>query len=336
MLMRIDVAREADREWWDGILGRSPSATIFQTTYWADYLRSYLHSDSYFVTCSDDGGEVLGALMLSRSGPLETVWAGRPLGSWMQAMGKCLRPLYSCHYGPVLVCPNELRAQVTELLIAQVRQIVGRGALHHLTLPHGTQDELRERWGSTFQARPWGTFMLDLQGAEEELWQHLRSSARKATRKAQEHGLTVETIRTEDQRREFYEFLREALRRRHARCHPMDGLLMRFNCLQPVDGEEIYVARHKGRIACSLGIWRYRGYLHEFGANQAQFSLDERLSAADLLKWEIIRREGAAEARCYDLCGVNPDPKTDKERGIYQFKKKWGGDYLEYSVYTSR
>ena len=34
--------------------------------------------------------------------------------------------------------------------------------------------------------------------------------------------------------------------------------------------------------------------------------------------------------RYYDLAGFNPNPISEKERGIEKFKRKWGGKKYDY------
>ena len=36
----------------------------------------------------------------------------------------------------------------------------------------------------------------------------------------------------------------------------------------------------------------------------------------------------------FDFAGVNPFPKTKKEKGIYYYASKWGGKLYDYTVYT--
>ena len=38
----------------------------------------------------------------------------------------------------------------------------------------------------------------------------------------------------------------------------------------------------------------------------------------------------------YDLAGANPNPLTEKEKGILRYKKKWGGKKHEYYIVTKK
>ena len=38
----------------------------------------------------------------------------------------------------------------------------------------------------------------------------------------------------------------------------------------------------------------------------------------------------------YDLAGYNPNPQSEKEKGIMRYKKKWGGKDFEYQKIISK
>ena len=50
-----------------------------------------------------------------------------------------------------------------------------------------------------------------------------------------------------------------------------------------------------------------------------------------IIEWGIENNQ-----RFYDLTGINPNPKTDKELGIFRYKKKWGGNLVNYNLISGR
>ena len=63
---------------------------------------------------------------------------------------------------------------------------------------------------------------------------------------------------------------------------------------------------------------------------------ERRMPAQELLTWESLRLARAAGARLYDFAGINPNPQTEKEVGIADFKGKWGGEKLIYSRWLGK
>ena len=76
--------------------------------------------------------------------------------------------------------------------------------------------------------------------------------------------------------------------------------------------------------------------IFEWGVGRSELDYSKKLYSQDLLKWKII--EWGKENNCdyYDLSGVNPSPETDKESKIFRYKKKWGGELIQYKMYKSK
>jgi len=318
---------------WHDLLRRSPHSSIYQTSAWAAYLQEYLCHTPYYLRC-DDEGMAMGVMLLTRQPLAASSLVGRPLGGAAATLLKKVAPRYSWTSGPVLFADEEPEACLAAgLLMDEARRIVGRSRVSGATMPVEMSEPVRSKCDAWLKATPWATFLVDLKPDETRLWESLRPAARKAVRRARESGLIVDVIQSDSARIELHAFLKEANELKGTRTFPIENLQIRNEHLSSIDGEVIYVARHKGQIAGSLGIWRFGGNLHEFGAAQAPFAQAQKLAGGDLLKWEVISREAAGGARTYDLCGVNPQPTDGKERGILQYKKKWGGRYIEYPVY---
>ena len=52
---------------------------------------------------------------------------------------------------------------------------------------------------------------------------------------------------------------------------------------------------------------------------------EEKLYSQDLMKWKIIEWGIENKQKYFDLTGFNPNPISEKEKGILRYKKKWGG-----------
>ena len=62
--------------------------------------------------------------------------------------------------------------------------------------------------------------------------------------------------------------------------------------------------------------------------------MESGIYGQDLLKWRLMQWGREHGFRVYDLMGVNPHSTDPKERGIFQFKAKWGGDLVEFPVFS--
>jgi lipid II:glycine glycyltransferase (peptidoglycan interpeptide bridge formation enzyme) len=80
----------------------------------------------------------------------------------------------------------------------------------------------------------------------------------------------------------------------------------------------------------------YNGNVTEMSVVRSDYAVEKNLYPGDAIKWAIIKWGHGQGFRTYDLAGVNPNPETPKEQGIRQFKEKWGGEYVEYPIFTKR
>ena len=64
-------------------------------------------------------------------------------------------------------------------------------------------------------------------------------------------------------------------------------------------------------------------------ANSPKFDL-----VGTFLTWNTIKWAKQMNYLTFDFAGVDPEPKTAKEKGIYFYAEKFGGEKIHYSVYT--
>ena len=58
----------------------------------------------------------------------------------------------------------------------------------------------------------------------------------------------------------------------------------------------------------------------------------KKLYSQDLIKWKIIEWGVQRKMNYYDLAGANPNPTSEKEKGILRYKRKWGGKRYDYNI----
>jgi hypothetical protein len=180
----------------------------------------------------------------------------------------------------------------------------------------------------------WATYRVDCEGSEGALWSRLSGSARKAVRRAREHGVTVRRIRRREELDDYARLvdLAPGYTRPGRVLSRLEDFQAVWDRFRVVGHLEFFVAEHGGRIIGGLGVIGCGTYVTEIALCQSPRTEDVRLNGQDLIKWEIIRWANASGIRTFDLAGVSPRPRTTKEARIRQFKAKWGGSYVEYPV----
>ena len=85
-------------------------------------------------------------------------------------------------------------------------------------------------------------------------------------------------------------------------------------------------------LAC-LGMYIFNGVATEFASSISALAYEKKIPVQDILHWEMMLEAKRMGCHTFDMAGVNPSPQTPKEKGIRQFKEKWGGRYVEYNIY---
>ena len=74
-----------------------------------------------------------------------------------------------------------------------------------------------------------------------------------------------------------------------------------------------------------------------FNGNSIQHALSnspKKDLVGTFLTWNAIKWAQKMNFRTFDFAGVDPIPKTKKEKGIYFYAEKFGGKKYEYFSYT--
>ena len=335
--VNITFRRVVDVGHWNSFLGCSDDGNIFQTAHWAAFIQAYTRRQPVFLEARrEDTGDVVGALLAFRVAPIHLFFLERPLDRLILLFLMTLMPIYEWQHGPVCIeCDCEREGVSRALIDALDHYALGNRAL---VVSGGPVPTYGEAGGVRFQlpafsTKRHATLLVDLRPDETTLWKKLRSSARKAIRRAERDGISIERIASEQQLREYYAAAAHWTEQSGRRVFSYGNLSVMWKYLRPHGSVELFAARHQGEMIGGLGIWVFNGILYEFWSWQSERSFREKLYGNDLIKWEVIRRGHAQGHRVYDLAGVAPNPANTKEAGIRRFKEKWGGRYIPYMTY---
>ncbi len=188
-----------------------------------------------------------------------------------------------------------------------------------------------------YARKEWGNFVIDLRLSEEELWSGMKSSARKAVKKARRNNLRFMEIKQDEEYDSLwlksYRSFEKAAGRKVYSPEWFQAIWRHGKGKTP----RYYVAQsEKGEIMAVLAMNVFGATAREFHSAMNPQAYVEKIPAQDLLHWEMILAAKALNCEKFNLAGVDPDPQAKKARGIRQFKEKWGGQYLEYPRFSKR
>jgi hypothetical protein len=168
-----------------------------------------------------------------------------------------------------------------------------------------------------------GTYEIDLQVSEEQLWSQLRSNHRNRIRRARNEGVQVVERNDTAAVDEFLVLLTHTLADTSVRVPTRDHVQSCFSALGPHGHCRAFFAVKDGRTQAAMValVSKQRG-IYWLGATAPK----PAAGAANLMHWQAmltLREQGVA---LYDFGGVVLDPPAGSDAaGIADFKERFGG-----------
>lgn len=339
--MQVKIVQQIDSTWWDGLI-RSAGGEFEQSTGCAAYFGSELYRCLPYYAIVEDHGIVVGlALFISQGYGQSALTMRLPLALSAFPVW-CLQSCWnvcSLLYGPLILDPSR-----EQEILACLMGELDRFSRHHkvfwwrqiippLRSPATivTWDACFKRAG--FQRDLWGTFLVDLTVDEATLWASLKQSARKVLKKMPPERITFAEITDETGFKKYYTMLQETRIRANL---PMFGDFeaLRRDFAACPNYRKFFLVEYDGIPLAGQGVTLFHQSMREIMIANSNYAVEHKLYGGDFLKFELFKWGKARGYTSYDLAGVNPHPTTQAEQNIRQFKEKWGGQYVEYPIYS--
>ena len=163
-----------------------------------------------------------------------------------------------------------------------------------------------------------GSYILDLNQTEDELFAGLHSKHRNVIRKAEKDGLTVDF--GPQYLNECANIMDDTFHRQGKMSNSYNGLKILSNIKDQCD---FWVVKSEDEIqGCAILLWDQYSSYYLYGGSAAH----THSGAMNLLHWKAILKMKERGVKYYDFVGarLNPDPGSKLE-GIQRFKSRFGG-----------
>lgn len=311
----FELKDEPTREW-NNYLLKNTLGNIYNSKEYAEYARKWLGwKPNYCQIVDFQGNIVLQVLLLEYTSGIERI---PPV---LHGVIKRFKNTLRWNYGPVSTSQEAL-SFFFEYLKRNKKRIYG------VTHPLSTLSY------DYFTKTLWSTFLIDLTETKDELYNKLSvNNARKNVERSIERNVTVEEV-TDKTVDEYCSILNSHRSSMKLELSNPEEMFDMWKLLQPL-GFSGFIARKEGRAVGGLLFSFFNNYINEWGVARSLQDTEEKLYTQDLIKWKIIEWGIEHKLKWYDLSGVNPSPKSKKEEGILQYKKKWGGIQKDYWIISS-
>ena len=318
-LITLEAQLEPDDKWNDRMIN-SKTGTFVQTKEFA-LSKKLFGAEPIFLTFLENSGNVIGQMVVllhqkyQKKGKIRRILKSIP--------GK-KNTLCRWFYGPVIFeqdYETEIQDKLLKFLTSKKFQVWGSA--------HPFSNCSFSNFDKPFQRINWSTFILDLKKGHDSIWENMdKHSARKNVERSKARNVHIKKMNKKD----LPLFLNLSMEsEKNSDYTSLSTIEKQWELLQPV-GYDGFIAFEGDFPIGAIKIASFNGYLYEFEVVRTKRDYLEKLYSQDLLKWHIIECGIKNNFSFYDLAGINPSPISDKEKGIFRYKQKWGGKLVNFNI----
>ncbi|HOU36868.1 MAG TPA: GNAT family N-acetyltransferase [Candidatus Omnitrophota bacterium] len=340
-MYNVTIQRSVDAGVWNSLVRSVPEGTVFQTTYWADYVGSTGYCTPYFCSVKD-GDAYKAVLLFWVEGVNARVRPENKIVGMLGAIAQRMRLSYGYwFYGPLVLDRADAANVLAELLdevdrFCRTNKLV---TMRNIAEPiHDPAAYAGDHASAVYNARAFtrierATLFMDLRTDVDTAWSRLKKSTRKDVSSCEKHSLTAGLL-SADELDEYRAVISENVRRVRADFPPYYPDINMWNALRGAENcLEVMAIKKDGRIMAGAGILDFNGILCHMTSCQTDESYFKKINVNDLLTWEIAKWGISRKRRLYDLTGIPLRPKDRKEQGLRNFKMKWSENIRVYNAY---
>lgn len=302
---------------------------FFQSYPYAKLNKEVLNYEPYIILLKENGK--IKASLLIFKGFIPSFFMNGFLEEIALSLSKTIVPTLSWLDGPVSEIDSETHFFDLLDAYATKNSFLIKGA----KLPFWIgQETLRYLTEKEYLIKENYTLTINLNKSIEEAKSALTKKGKKAIREANEKGVVVRLANSQQDIQNYYNLVLKHRNKLGFKTPSYEKFLKQWKILHDeFSCMDVFMAYLEEKLIASLGVIYYNGNAIEVMSGQSETNYRENLFAGDLIKWKIIEWGIEKGLRTYDLGGVNPNPTTEKEKSILQFKSKWGGELVKrYSI----
>ncbi len=331
MSLHVKISSEIDENEWNEDLSKSTGSTVYQTYNWQKLYREAFGSKPVFISITNENGIVVGqlaCLIHEKMQVTDTNSLSKKIGNLL-GLGTSLW----WYHGPI-IHDKDNSNEILEIILSTVDKIAQdnnviniRGISSPLTEQFPTRTF--EEFGYNAESRL--TFIVDLNQTTDDLYNSLKKDPRYYIRKSEKEGFDFE-IANDIEGLERFQDLKIESKKRGGKKYVRNPEFYRkhWEIMQNNGYEEWLLAKDDGKIKGTILTLLFNGNVIQ----HALANSPEKELVGTFLTWNTIKWAQKMKYRTFDFAGVDPSPKTEKEKGIYFYAAKFGGKKIDFFSYT--
>lgn len=331
MNFQVLVSDSVDQLKWDQALRQNKNSITYQAVNWQRMFFEVYGSKPFFIMVLDSNSKIVGQL----AGIIHEKWYWRDANILFRHLGPLLRLGTVIHwfYGPI-IHEKKYQSQIILKILKTIDEIAIKNnavMIRGLTSPLEKNSPIQEFKKSGYDIKSGATFVLDLTKGKDVIYNSLSKDVRYYIRRSEKIGYKFEIAKNKNLLFEFGELKKDAYRLEGRKVIKNTSFYeTHWNLLHQKNNEQLLIARKDGEnVGGILVLFFNQNSIQHALVNAPKYDLVGMFLTWNTIKWAIDQK-----FTTFDFAGVNPNPQNPKEKGIYYYASKWGGDLLSYNICT--
>ncbi len=308
----MEIIRKLDHHLWHEFVDSHPQGQIFHTPeMFQVFAQAKGHTPTLWAVVNGD--QTPQALFM----PVQITLMGGPLRRFTTR---------AVAYGSVLCASNAEGEAALRLLLRSYANEIGRRILFtELRNPYDLSrwQPVLDECGFAYEEHL--NFFVDLTRPPDQIWEDIRSNARRNVRRARKRQVIVEEISDPARMPAVYALLKQVYERLQVPLADFSFFQTAFEVLHPQQMMKVLVAKADGVDLGVLILLMYKDtILYWYTGTLREYS-DYR--AGDMLAWHALAWGSEHGFRVMDFGGAG---KPGEDYGVRDFKAKFGGELVNY------
>jgi len=315
MEVKIEITNSPDIKRWSEFVYNHPQGNVFQTPEMAGVYEQTKNYEPICLAVNDSNDKMLAVLVAVVIKEVDGI-----LGS------------FSAHSrvneGPLFL-ENERGIDATMLLMGHYEKIVRKKALY---------TEIRNIWniseysslfkglGYLYEERL--NYLINLNRLEEKIWSDIHKSRRKGINRAMKKGVTIEKVEDKKNIPIFYDIVAKTYKRVGVPLADYSFFEAMFEILAHKNIADFYLAKYNNRNVGARVVLKYKDSVYDWYAGS--LPTNEPLYIDEALVWHVLKEGANNGYAIFDFGGAG---KPNEEYGVREFKRRFGGDLVNFGRY---
>jgi lipid II:glycine glycyltransferase (peptidoglycan interpeptide bridge formation enzyme) len=330
--IKIQVLEKPDKNWDKRVIENN--GDIYQTTTYAKFQEKCLNMESEFLLAIKDS-KIVGQLVITY---------GPRFAKYLNKGKKKLFKFFSRHFkiytfirGPIIIDKKVKKEIYLSFLDYLDNNKKNCFIAQDISLPIEEEEAIYKLfYEKGFYSDSWGTVIIDTSKSEEDLFSSISRNQRRQIKKALQIGLKVKEAKIKRDYNKVIKIINEMCRQNKIFVHPSEYYHSLFEVFNSTSSIKTFYIEHNKKLIATASVYLTGKKAARAFVGHTKSSLQEKIPGMPFIEWFVIKWVRDNGYKNYDLTGIRPLSGDSKEKGIREYKLRWGGREIHYPYFSKK